>query len=227
MDNAISERQLGLFPESAHERGASLGTAESATGLLGQVLPVLRAEVDQGVAFEVAPDVLGWIQFGCIGRQARQGQTTFRGGDEVSNQPAAVSGKAIPDHQQLAADLPPQVAEEVHDLRRPDASPVESEVELPPRDPGYHRQFAPVEAKRQLRRLASGSPGSGDGRLLAQSAFVDKDDRSAFVPGLFFSAGQVYRFHWAMACSSRSSALPPGLWQLQPSRTNTFHRWAG
>jgi len=227
MSNVLSESQLGLFPEGAHQCGAALRSAERSSGLHGKVLPVLRAEVGQRMPFEVAPDVFGGIEFGCIGRQSCHAQTISNGGDKVSYQTTAVGGQTIPDHQQFSANLTEQAAEEVDHLRRPDGATVQTEVELPPRDTGDHGPFSPVEVKGQLRRLASGCPRPSNRRAFAQAAFVHKHYGSAFFSGLFFNAGQVYRFQWAMAASSRSWALPLGRWQLQFNRASTRHRCAG
>jgi hypothetical protein len=51
---------------------------------------------------------------------------------------------------------------------------------------------------------------------LAQSTFVDEDDRAALFCGFFLMLGQVLRFHWSMASSLRSSARPAGRCGLQP-----------
>ena len=119
------------------------------------------------------------------------------------------------------------MAEEVDDLAGPDGAGIEAEVEAPPRDAGDHRELAPGEVELQLGRFAAGRPRAGDGGPLAQSAFIDKDDGSLVFSGLFFSAGQVWRFQRAMASSSRSTARPVGRWQLQPMRESNFHTCAG
>ena len=68
----------------------------------------------------------------------------------------------------------------------------------------------------QHRGLPARSPSAHPGRASAQSAFVDKDDGSPLLPGLFFKAGQSTRCQRRMAFSSRSTARRSGRWQLKP-----------
>lgn len=227
MRDVSPECQFRLFPEGVDERGPALCPSERSPSLLGKVLPVPRTEVGEGVPFEVPPDVLGGVQFGGVGRESGQAQSIADCGQEVSDVATAVSGQAIPDHQEFAADLAQEATEEVNHLRRPDRPRIEPEVELPPRHARDHGQLTPVEVEGQLRRLAPRRPGPGNRGPFTQSAFVNKHDSSAFVAGLFFNAGQVCRFQRAMASSSRSWALPLGRWQLQPNRPNTRQRCAG
>lgn len=227
MSDYSRESEFGLFPEGTNECRPALGATECSAGFAGQVHQVLRAEVGQGMAFQMPPDVFGRVEFGSVSRQPGQVQAITDRSDEVLDLTAAVCRQAVPDDQQLAPDLAQEPAEEIDDLRRLDRPTIEPEVELPPRDSGDHRQFPPVEVKRQLRRLPAGRPRSAYRGLFTQSAFINKHEGSAFVPGLFFSAGHVYRFHRAIASSSRSCAFPQGRWQLQPNRPKTRHRWAG
>ena len=58
---------------------------------------------------------------------------------------------------------------------------------------------------------------------LAQSAFVDEEDRAALAERFFLSWGQRTFFHCWIACSSRSRARPVGRWQLQLSLRRMRH----
>ena len=73
MGNIRSQRKLGLLPEGADQRGAPLAAPELAARFPTQVRKILRTEVRQGVAFEVAPDVFGGVEFGGVGWQPGQG----------------------------------------------------------------------------------------------------------------------------------------------------------
>ena len=117
--------------------------------------------------------------------------------------PAPVHSQAVPDDKQRTADLAAELSEELSGLRTPDRSLMEPEVEFPPSDPGDHTEVVPPEAELELRGLAHRGPSPDDRGSFAQAGFVDKDDGSAFGCGLFFKAGQVCRFHRAMAASSR------------------------
>jgi len=62
-------------------------------------------------------------------------------------------------------------------------------------------------------------------RSLAQSRFVDKNDRASLFLGVFFSAGQRTRFQRRIAFSLRSKARPTGRWQLHPNSRRMRHTW--
>src|SRR5271157_4042924 len=102
------------------------------------------------------------------------------------------------------------MSKKLDDLWAANGSRKQAKVEVPPRYPGNGRQAFPVEVILQHRRLAAWRPGTAAVRALAQSALVDEDDRSAFVFGLFFNAGQRFCFHCRILSSSRSRARPVG-----------------
>lgn len=56
----------------------------------------------------------------------------------------------------------------------------------------------------------------------SQPAFIDEDNGAAFCVGLFFAA-HVFRFHWAMAASSRSMTRPVGLPRGSPPVASRRH----
>ena len=59
-------------------------------------------------------------------------------------------------------------------------------------------------------------------RLLTQSAFVDEDERTAFVLGFFLMRVQVLRFQVRICSSLRSRAFPTGRCGLQSSARRIF-----
>src|SRR5205807_7265828 len=68
-------------------------------------------------------------------------------------------------------------------------------VEVPDGDAGDDRERFPVEVKLEDRCLPARRPGAPPMRPLAQTTFVDEDDRPALVLGFFLISGQRLRFH--------------------------------
>jgi hypothetical protein len=79
----------------------------------------------------------------------------------------------------------------------------------------------------QDRWLPFGGPSPAAVRALAQSAFVDEDDRAALLAGFFLMAGQRCLFQWRICSSFRSKARPVGRWQLHPSEIRIRQTWPG
>ncbi len=173
------------------------------------------------MVFPVSPHVLDRIEFGGVAGELLQGDPAALRGDVVPDDAAPVGRQAVPDHEQLAAEMALEVREKLDDLRAFDWSGEEPEVEAPPRDPGDRRQQVPVEVVLKGRRLPPRRPRAAAVGALGQSALVDEDDRLPFGRSVFFTAGQRTRFQWRIAASSRSRARPVGRWQLQPSRLSS------
>ena len=70
-----SQRKLGLLPESADKGWPFLCLSERATCRGGELLEIGRADVGQAVAFPVAPNILGGVQFRRVGRKSRQNES--------------------------------------------------------------------------------------------------------------------------------------------------------
>ena len=173
--------------------------------------------------FRVAPDVFGGIQFWSVGRQVLDADTAFLCGYELLHHPAAMRGQPVPHQQQLSGNVPQQVFEKRHHLRRADRPGIQAEVEIPQRNAGDDRKRLPIEMILQHWGVTPPRPGPAAVRPLTQSAFVEEDDRSPLFLGFFLMSGQVTFCQWRMAPSLRSSARPVGRWQLQPSDTRIFH----
>lgn len=65
------------------------------------------------------------------------------------------------------------------------------------------------------RGLSNGTPCSADRGNQEEARFVNENDMGCQPRGVFFTVGQTDRFHFAMACLSRSMALRSGFWGLQ------------
>ena len=158
----------------------------------------------------VGPQILHWVQFGSVAGKILQPQTSSLLLYVLPYLAAAVAGQAVPNDQQLAGNVTQQVGQELDDLGTTDRSRKQSEVKVPPSHARYRRQTLPVEVVLQHRCLAAWCPGTATVGTLAQSTFVDEDDRAAFVFGLFFNSGQRFCFHRRILSSSRSKARPVG-----------------
>ena len=137
--------------------------------------------------------------------------------------PAAVTPQAIPNNQQLARKVPQEMCEELNHLRTADGAGKQTKVEVPPGDSGHRRERLPVEVILQDGCSSPRCPGATAMGALAQSAFVDEDDGTAFFLGFFLSSGQRSCFQRRIAASSRSRARPIGRGQLHPSCRKIRH----
>ena len=210
--------QLGLFPKGRDQGPAALHASQSAAGEAAEVREIFRAEIPQLMLLAVAPHIFNRIEFWRVRGQKRHLKLPVAGLDVLVNSAAAVRFEPIPDDEQLARQLPPQVAQEVHDLGALDGARIKPEVKGPYRHPGHHRQPFPVERQLHHRRLTAGCPSPDPMRPLAQARLVDEDDRAPLAGRVFFNRGHSTRFQRRIAASSRSRACLVGRWQLQPRR---------
>ena len=124
--------------------------------------------------------------------------------------------RTIPQDQDFAGDMPLQVPEKLNDLGAFDAALVDLKVKPPQGQAANDGKAFPVEGFMEHRSLPPRCPGADAGRAGAQPAFIDENDGSSLLAGLFFKAGQSTRCQRRMAFSSRSTARRSGLWQLKP-----------
>ena len=176
--------------------------------------------------FPVAPDVLQRIEFRGVTRQALHRESASLRPDKVADQARPMGRQPVPDHQELARQVPQQMAEKVDYLRRTDGARVKPEVEVPPSDAGGGREHLPIEVILQHRGLPARRPGPHPMRPFAQSAFVDKDDGTPLAAGFFLIRGHSAFFQFRVAASSRSSARPIGRWQVHPSLRRMRQTWS-
>src|SRR5271165_1356800 len=104
--------------------------------------------------------------------------------------------------------------EKLDDLRAANGSRKQPEVEVPPGHARNRRPGLPVEVILQHRRLSAGRPSTAAVRTFAQSAFVDEDDRAAFVFGFFLTPASASA---STAESSLRSAPGLGRWDADSS----------
>jgi len=207
-----SNRQFGLLPERGDESRSALHRPEPVACEGPHFADRIQAQIGQLAVLHVAPDVFDRVEFRRIRGQAFQDQVSGERFDVVFNHSATVRRQAVPDHQQLAANLLDQRLQEFDELWAADRAGMKAEIEVPEADPGDHRQLLPGEAVLQDGRLAFRCPGLDSRGALAQATFVDEDDGAPFAAGLFFSAGQRLARHCRIAASSRWMARPVGRW---------------
>ena len=168
------------------------------------------------MGFEVAPHILDRIEFGRVSRQPFAHDAPLGGSHVVFDQQAPVNRCTIPDDQYFSGNMSLEVTQEFDDLEAFDAAVVNLEIEPPERQAADYRKAFPVEGLVQHRGLPTWRPSACSRGAGAQPAFVDKDDGSPLLPGLFFNAGQSVRWQRRIAFSSRSTARRSGRWQLKP-----------
>ncbi len=135
------------------------------------------------------------------------------------------AGKRSHNDQQRTLYVAQQRLEEIDHLGTADGVGIETEIEVVESDSGRRRELLPVEVELQYGRLPARRPSTAAMWLLAQSAFVDEDDRAALFLGFFLMAGQVCFFQARIASSLRSRALPTGRCGLQWSARSSFQTW--
>lgn len=180
-----------------------------------QLVEIIRPPVREA-AFGQAPHRFVRIEFGRIGRKVLEVQARELAA-EVADRIALVNPALVPEHDDGAAQVMQEVAEELEHLRVfevlvEEGTPVEAE---PPahrthRQAGDHRDFVPPIAMADDRRLAAGRPRLVDARDQQEPRLIDEDEMGAQPPGVFFTRGHSTRFQCPIAASSRSRARVSG-----------------
>ena len=164
----------------------------------------------------MAPHILDRIEFRRISRKAFQDNAPSGGGDVIFDEQTAMDRCAIPKDHDFAGEMALQVPEKLNDLGAFDAALVDLKVKPPPRQSANDGKALPVEGLVQDRSLSAQRPGADSRRACTQTAFIDENDGSSLLAGLFFNAGHSTRCQRRMAFSSRSTARRSGRWQLKP-----------
>ena len=170
----------------------------------------------------VAPDVFHRIQFGGVGGKILDMDSAAELVDIVAHETAAVGRQAVPDQKQRLANALHERLQKIDDLRTLDRTSVQPEIETQERESSNRRQTLPVEIELENGGLPAGRPRATPMRPLAQSAFVDEDDRAPFSARFFLIAGQFFLFQRRISSSLRSRARPVGRCGLQPRLTRIF-----
>ena len=166
--------------------------------------------------FEMPPHIFDRIEFGRISRQPFNHDAPLGGSNIIFNQRAPMDRGTIPDDQDFPSQMPLEMVQKLDDLEAFDAAGMNLEIEPPERQAADDRKTFPVEGLVQYRGLPARGPSAHPRRASAQSTFVDEDDGSPLLPGLFFKAGQSARCQRRTALASRSTARRSGRWQLKP-----------
>lgn len=159
-----------MSKEGGDELRSAFAAADALEGLAGGVTEfpdVLGAEVGQFVPLPVAPQILHGIEFRGVGRQALDVQPVGLGLEVGGDESAAVDGRAVPQQQDLAGQLPVQGLKELDHLRALDRTGVQPEVEVAQGQAGDRREALPAEVECQHRRLAERRPSARPVRPLA------------------------------------------------------------
>src|ERR687892_394349 len=179
--------------------------------------------------FQVVPDSLIRVQLGSVGWQLLQMDALpGRAGQKGFNLLAPVDGAAIPDDQQPHRDVGGQVPQEAGHILAPEGPVLHPGVQPPMvGDAADHREMVPAQRCAEDRGLTPGSVGLDHQGQQVAAGLVYEDDGPAFLPGLFFKAGQRSFFQSWMAASSRWAARRTGCWRLQRYPLRMRPPWEG
>jgi hypothetical protein len=200
--------------------------AVGADGLKGieegdpQLVAVVRGSVGKALFGEL-PDSFVGVELRGVGGQSDE-MEPLGSAAELSNEASAVRSATIPEDEDVAAEMPEQVAQEVTGLQLADVVVVKLEEEIQAPAPGGDGEardrrdpVAPIEMAHQ-RRLSHRSPRLGDGRGQEEARFIGENEVGAQPGDVFFTRGQSSRKNLPMLFSSLSRARLLGFWWLQP-----------
>ncbi len=154
--------------------------ADGEAELPAQFVQVLAAAVLQLDPLQQVPDALVGIQLGRVARQALQVQPLRRArGEELLDRLAVVDGRAVSDHEQLAADLAQELTEEGDDRWPAEGIWLDVGEEPPVRGEGADRsEVVARERRAQNGRLPPWSVRASQEGQQVEAGLVYEDDRS-------------------------------------------------
>jgi hypothetical protein len=168
-------------------------------------------------AFRVGPDGFVGVELGGVGRKVfemKPGKLMAY----LANPISFVNCRIVPNDKDVPAQMAQQVPEEGADLVMLDVLRVALEVQTDAPTPGsngdsrdHGNTIMPV-AMMNDGCLTTRSPGLPYRRDQEEARLVNEDDVGSQPCSVFFTLGQVFRFHRSMTSSFRSSARRSGFW---------------
>lgn len=173
-------------------------------------------------ALQVIPDTLVRVELRSIGGEGNE-MKTRRALQQFLYRVSPMYGTVVQKDDDMAGDLAQQMAEECRDLFTLDVVFVElaiqgaSETLRADCDSRDGRDSVVAVPMRNEWCLADRAPCFEHRRDEEKAGFVYKYEVGTQPDGVFFTRGQISRFHSSMATSLRSMARSSGFWWLQPN----------
>lgn len=194
-----------------------------------QLSHILATHVPKFDPFKVLPYPFIRVQFRRIPWQPLQVYAPATTTQHLFDFSAPMNWRSIPDDQQLAFNLPQQVAQESSHICSFVCSLLHHQVQSAFLINGTDgRQMISADHLAQHRRLTSRRIGAHYRGQQVETGLVYPEDYSPFPPGLFLIAGHRLRDQLSIAASSRWRARRAGTCKLQPtsrSRRPTCDGW--
>jgi hypothetical protein len=221
-----SKRESTCVEEGTHEAWPHADALDRLPQGGLQLPEVVRSEVGELDALEIAPDPFVGVEFGGVGWEVLEDQSMMVLADEPFDRHRLVRVDVVPDQDDAAPDVAEQMTKEDEDLRGGDGPGADQDVELPlPADAGDGGELRPAEAVPQDRSPSHRGPGANPGGDEAEAALVSEDERGFQPAGFFLIRGQSCRIQRRTVSSLRSNARPVGLWHDQPHCRSSFGTW--
>ena len=165
--------------------GRAAQAADRQPHLPAQLVEILTASIAQFDAFEQIPDTRIGVQLRRVARQAFQLKAgRGPGREEVLDRLAVVDGRAVPDHEQLPANLAQQLTEEGDDRRTAEGRALDVGEQPPIRgERADRREMIPRERDAQNGSVAArGIRARHEGEQI-EGRFIYEKDRAVLLAG--------------------------------------------
>ena len=173
------------------------------------------------MSLALSPDKLIRIEFGCVRGEAVNVQPGAVFSEVLVHQLSTMDRSAIPHQHDRSAQVPQQVAQELHDLYTGDVLSMELHIQTcSPMvgrngEGGDRRDPVPPIAVVQDGRFPPWRPCPSNRRDQEEPAFVHECEIRAEASRFFLSRGHSFRFHSSIATSSLCVARRSGFCALQ------------
>lgn len=218
-----------MINESAKKVLFALNTATSFSGIISQLLQIVRCEIGQRFLFKPTPKVFHWIKFRSV-RWKETDVNTWRLAEKLTNLFSSMRQEAIPYDEGGGFELTVQMAKEGPHMRGIEVT-VRKKPEIKPytfsiwRDTQrrYCRNFlVRASSLKQGGCIPTWRPASTNDGSHKQPAFVYEDNKG-FKPRCFFlMRGHSSFIQRLISFSSRSLAIRWGFCGVQPSECRSL-----
>src|SRR5712691_2560475 len=223
-----------MSEKGERQRGTAPHAPEASADLPLDFAEVVRAEIGELPALDVAPHEFGRVEIRGVAGQPLDGAPRPLGPEVRRHGAALVRGQAVPDQDDAPPPtMPLELAEEADQCHVVVAAGARVEEEItaaavPAEGQGHGEgEFGPIERVDQNRGFAPWGPRPADRRPLRDAALVLEDEPGPAAPSVFFTAGQRVVTQCWTAASFRSFARLAGRCRVQSSAPKSRHTCPG